>query len=375
MKICIIAGGGSVHVRRFTNFLAAGGHEVHLISSAPWRDCQGYDEGIKIYPLPRLFPQIWTVSRYFSGVLWLFQVRKLLKKIHPDVLDGHFLKINGYLGVISGFHPLVLTCMGSDILVSARQSLVHRILSGYSLRKAEAIVCRSSIVKEEIIKLGAQADKIHIILIGVDTNKFGPSQKNAELRRSLGISETAPIVISTRALGPIYDVETLVKAIPSVLKEIPETKFIIAGHGNQRGYLENLADSLQVAGSVKFVSLLPHDELAKYLASSDVYVSTSLSDGTSNSLLEAMASGLAPVVTDIPANNPWIEDEENGALFPVKDDNILAAKIIYLLKHNELRKKFGEINREIARRRAEHQLEMKRLERLYNELVKKRPER
>lgn len=372
MRICYIAGGNFLHVHRLANFFAANGHEVHLISTTESRDYGGYDERVKIHSLVRLLPGIWQISKYLSGLMWLFQLRRLVKKIHPDIIDAHFIKINGYLGVISGFRPLVLTAWGSDILFTARLSHLHRIIISYCLKKADAVVCRSSVVKEEITKLGARVDKINIILIGVDTNKFAPRHKNKELRRSLGFTDPAPMVISTRSLEPVYDLETLVKAVPLVLKEIPETKFVIAGQGSLRHYLEDLADSLQVADSVKFVGLIPHDELPQYLASSDLYVSTSLSDGTSNSLLEAMASSLAPVVTDIPANRLWIDDGENGALFPVSEPENLAARIVHLLKRDELRKKFGEMNTEIARQRAEHQMEMKKLEKLYSDLVERR---
>jgi glycosyltransferase involved in cell wall biosynthesis len=299
----------------------------------------------------------------------LCRIRGLLRKIAPDILDAHFMQVNGYLGCISGFHPLVLTCPGSDILINSSESAVDRRLTKYSLKRADAIVCRSPVLKEAIVRLGARADKVNVILIGVDTDRFAPAKKDVEFRRRLGFLEAAPIVISTRNLKPVYDVETLVKAVPLVKKSVPEAKFVIAGEGDQRNYLGDLARSLSVAGDIEFTGPVPHDEMPGYLASADIYVSTSYSDGTSNCLLEGMASGLPAVVTDIPANRSWINEGENGALFPVKDHNILADKIVYMLKHHELRKRYGEINREIAIRRAEHRAEMEKLERLYAGLV------
>ncbi|GAI12440.1 unnamed protein product, partial [marine sediment metagenome] len=145
------------------------------------------------------------------------------------------------------------------------------------------------------------------------------------------------VVISTRNLKPVYDVETLIRAIPLVLQQIPEARFIVAGEGEQRAYLENLARGLGVLESVRFVGWIAHHELTKYLASADVYVSTSLSDGTSVSLLEALACELAPVVTDIPANRPWVHDGENGFLIPVREYEMLADGIIRLLEDEGLR--------------------------------------
>jgi glycosyltransferase involved in cell wall biosynthesis len=163
-------------------------------------------------------------------------------------------------------------------------------------------------------------------------------------------------------------VETLIKSIPLVLHEVPEAKFIIAGEGEQRSYLESLTQSSGVSSGVRFIGWISNNELPDYLASSDVYVSTSLSDGTSISLLEALASELAPVVTDIPANRPWVNDGDNGFLVPTGDYKMLASKIVQLLKDSEARTRFGKIGRNMVVERAEHENEMSRVEEIYEGL-------
>ncbi|GAH34462.1 unnamed protein product, partial [marine sediment metagenome] len=138
------------------------------------------------------------------------------------------------------------------------------------------------------------------------------------------------MIISFRSLEPIYDVESLIKAIPSVLKEIPSAKFIVAGDGEQRKYLENLGVSLGISGSIRFVGFVENDELPQYLASADVYVSTSLSDaGIAVSTAEAMACGLPVVITDFGDNRKWVENGINGFLVPPKSPEALASKIAY----------------------------------------------
>ena len=121
-------------------------------------------------------------------------------------------------------------------------------------------------------------------------------------------------------LEPIYDVGTLIKSIPLVLKMIPDAKFIIAGDGEQKEYVMNLAKSLNVFHATRFVGWIPNEELPKYLSSSDVYVSTSISDSFAVSTLEAMACELAPVITDIGDNKRWIKDGENGFIVPTKEN-------------------------------------------------------
>jgi len=369
MQICYVADGASIHTQRWVNYFARKGHDVHLIC---WKLMPGYDENIHIHLLTRLAPKMWTVSRYPSALFWIFQTRRLIKKIKPEIVDGHFITVYGFLAACSGFHPLVVSTWGSDILVQPKRNPLSKFTTKYALKKADIIICLFSIdvAKEEITELGIDLNKIRTLLLGVDTAEFNPSRRDDKIRRTLGTESSQPIVISTRTLAPIYNLETLVKAISLVLAEMPQAKFVIAGTGEHQGYLKELARVQGISNSTKFIGWIPRTELPKYLSSSDIYVSSSLSDGTSNSLLEAMACELAPIVTDIPANQPWINDGENGFLFPTRDYKTLASKIIYLLNNEEVRKNFGRRSREIVQKKAEQQTEMKKLEGVYHELVK-----
>lgn len=320
-----------------------------------------------MHSLIRLLPQIWKLSGYFSGILWLFQVRRLVKKIEPDIMHAHYIGVPAYLGIASGFHPLVLTAWGSDIMINPEQSILRRILTKYALKRVDGIISVSLALKEEIIKLGAAPNKIKVIPMGIDIQKFSRGLRKDALLREIDIVDS-PVVISVRNLEPIYDVETFIKAIPLVLREVPNAKFIIGGTGKQRSYLESLAQTLGISGSIKFTGWISDSEFPSYLASSDVYVSTSLSDGTSVSLLEALACELAPVVTDIPANQPWVTDGENGFLVTINDYKMLAKRIIDLLKDNDTRRRFGKLGRNIVAERAEYVNQMSRVEGIYEEL-------
>jgi glycosyltransferase involved in cell wall biosynthesis len=222
-----------------------------------------------------------------------------------------------------------------------------------------------------MIKLGTDPDKIHFIYHGVDTQRFRPVHKNEALQKTLGVSGS-PVIISIRSLSPIYNVETVVKSAPAVLRQFPGAVFIIAGEGSQKEYLEDMARSLGVLEHSKFIGLIPHEELPQYLALADVYVSTSLSDGgISVSLMEAMSCGLAPVVTDSGDNRLWIENGKNGYVIPVKNPEILAEKIVHLLRNQGLRETMGKINRQLVEQKANYEKEMDKMEKLYEEVVRR----
>ncbi|KFI36453.1 hypothetical protein HX99_04255, partial [Peptococcaceae bacterium SCADC1_2_3] len=163
--------------------------------------------------------------------------------------------------------------------------------------------------------------------------------------------------------------DTLIKSAPIVIDKIPKTYFIIIGDGEKRGKLEKLSEDLNVKNNIKFLGFIPHEDLPKYLTAADIYVSTSLSDGTSVSLLEAMGCELVPVVTDIPANQDWIKQGVNGFLVPIRDHNALANKIIYLLENEEKRKTFGIASREIVEEKSDYYKQMAEIEKIYEDLV------
>lgn len=367
MRICYIANAGSVHTQRWVKYFADKGHEVHLISPRPFGD--NNMEAVKLYVLKRVRPQIRIISYVMNLPLYVIQVGRLLKRVKPDILHAHYITNSGLLGALTGFHPFVLSAWGSDVLIAPKEFKVMKWIVNYALRRADLITCGGENTKEEMTKLRADVKKVHLISHAVDTRSFSPAQKSEALRRSLKISGS-PTVISIRNLSPLYDVESLVKAIPLVRRQIPEVKFIIAGDGEQKDYLEKLASSLGDANSVRFVGWIPHEELPKYLASADVYVSTSLSDGgISVSTLEAMACGLPAVITDVGDNRRWVKEGVNGFIVPVKSPNALALKIVYLLKNKNAKDRFARTNRQVVEEKANYEKEMQKMEKLYKELI------
>jgi len=366
MKICYIADASSVHTQRWVNYFADRGDETHLISS---RDGEGYVSSVHFHRLTTLQPQLPVLSKYLDFLVQMIQVRKLVRMIQPDILHAHHIAVNGYLGVVSGFHPLIFTAWGSDILIHPRKNRVWRMLTRYALKKADSITCDADHIVEAIIKLGANPEKIHLIYFGTDIQKFRPQPRNNGLRETLGLGDS-PVVISLRNLIPIYNVESLINAMPLVLKEIPEAKFIIAGDGKQRVYLEGLAKSLGASESARFVGGISNDKLPEYLTSADIYVSTSLSDaGLAASTAEAMACGLPVIVTDFGDNRKWVEDEVNGFIVPLHDPAALASRINYLLHKRDDRIRFGQAGRQIIEERNNHEKQMEKAGELYEQLI------
>jgi glycosyltransferase involved in cell wall biosynthesis len=165
----------------------------------------------------------------------------------------------------------------------------------------------------------------------------------------------------------------LIKATQIVLNAIPKTKFVILGKGSQEKYLIELSQKLGVLENIHFVGMVSNDELPEYLRLADVYVSTSLSDaGIAASTAEAMATGLPVVTTNTGENEKWISDNENGYLIPVRNPQMLAEKIVYLLREENCRTIFAKNNRQRIEERNDYYKEMAKMENIYRELIQGR---
>lgn len=357
LKICYLAGGKSIHTLKWIRYFAEKGYDVHLVTF----DNIDQIEGVKVHKI-----------RHSKNPLFrLRDTKKVVGQVNPDVLHAHFVSSYGVYADFSGFRPLIITAWGSDILVGPKKSRIKKYFVKHALKKADMVTCDAEHMKEAIKNLGIPTEKINIIFFGIDTRKFKPEEKNKELRAKLGVNGS-PVVISLRRLDPICDVESLINSIPLVLKEVPETKFIIVGEGSEKERLKNLAVSLDVVDSVSFIGFVLNDELPRYLNATDVYVSTSLSDGgIAASTAEAMSCGLPVIVTDVANNRMWVEDGVNGFVIPIKNRKMLAERIIYLLKNEDARRRFGNINRKIIEERNDYYKEMAKMEDIYQGLVKR----
>ncbi len=369
LTICFLGSAESIHMLKWVKYFSVKGHDVHLISYASL--LKNYDLGdIKFYFIKKIFPtKIWPFNTLLNLPLTLITVKKLIEKIKPNIVHAHYATSYGSIGALLGFHPFIITAWGSDILLTPQKFPPSKWAIRYNLKKADLITCDAEHMREAMVILGADSRKIKIINFGVDTQKFSPGGKSEWLQKKLGIFNS-PTIISLRVLEPVYDVRTLIKAAPLIIKEISQVKFIIAGDGSEKEKLKNLAKSLEISESIRFVGWISSEELPLYLRAADVYVSTSLSDaGLSSSTAEAMARGLPVVITDFGDNKEWVKDKENGFLVPLKNPEILAEKIIYLLKNKEIGKKFGERNRKIIEERNNYYKEMAKMEEIYKKLM------
>ena len=368
--ICYLGNAASIHTLRWANYFAEHDWTVDVITWHPPAEGFEIHQGVTIHRV--LFPPHY-IARYGT----LLEIARIVRRSHPDIIHAHYLSHFGILGglysSIFRFRPLVLTAWGSDVLQDIRgwHRWPLRRLVRLVLQRADCVTCDADHMVVQLAKLGMPRKKIALVYFGTDTRKFSPQPRDQSLIERLDIAGS-PTVISLRSLQPIYDIESLVRSIPLVLREAPQAKFIIAGDGGQRQYLESLARTLGVYSSARFVGRIANDDLPQYLNSADIYVSTSLSDaGIAASTAEAMACGLPVVITDFGDNRKWVEDGINGCVVPMRAPESLASRIIYLLQHEEARQPLGRAARETIEERNNREKEMGKVERIYEEMIER----
>jgi L-malate glycosyltransferase len=352
------------------------GYRISVVTPKIYKGSPYFEEqeGIKVYRFPFLarnklliehnkIPYLRMILYYTTG---FFLTLYALLKNRCNVIHAHWAIPTGLIGVWVETllkKPLIVTIHGSDLSMAIEKPGFLRKIFIYVCRKATHINCVSEVQKKEIVELGIRNKKISIIPMGVD-EAFLEVGKN----RKIDLNKRPSTILSNRNLLPIYNVSLLIRAIPVVLKEEPKTKFLIAGEGSEKENLKNEVENLNLSTSVQFLGRVPHEEMPNLLAQTDIYVSTSLYDGTSVSLLEALASGAFPVVTDIPSNREWIVDGKNGFLVPIDEAGILASRIIDAIRNRYFLENSQSGNLLIVERKAFWPTNIKKLEEIYSSL-------
>lgn len=370
MKICFFGDAAAHHLRRWAKYFTNKGHEIHVVTfNANILD--NYGE-VKVHIVKKWIPGSMLASRILSIIPMIIKLKTLLKNIAPDIIHSHSVGGYAYMVAASGFHPFIVTPWGSDVLIDIQNSRVERFFTKFALRKADVITCDGKNTKNTMINLGISPRKIKFITFGVDIQKFKPSPEKKDFRKKLRLPNSK-IVVSTRFLTSVHDIETFIKAIPGVLREISDVKFVIIGNGPQKEYLMNLAKRLGIFNAIKFAGKVSEEEMSLYLKSADIYVSTSLSEsGLAASTAEAMACELPVINTDTGDIRLWIKDGEGGFIVPTKNPEVLAEKIVYLLKNDDERKKLGKNNRKVIEERNNYYKEMEKMGEIYKKIIRNR---
>jgi len=278
--------------------------------------------------------------RIAVGTFWrIVQFRVCLGSLEPDIVIGNYVTTYGLYASACRWRPFILFAYGSDVVVEPGYSPLHRWITTLIVRSADLVIVDSEVQRRAVLSLGCFPEKI-VSFPWVDLNDFRKTTSDPSFRRRLGWNGKT-IVVSVRNHEPQYSVDTLIRAVPSMLKRFSNLRFLIFGTGTLSAQLIRLAHELEVEQFVHFAGSVPRGKLLGYLKDCDIYLSTSLSDGTSASLLEAMFLGVPVVVTSVDGNAEWISEGINGLTFEARDSDGLARAVLRLANNPAERKQIA----------------------------------
>jgi glycosyltransferase involved in cell wall biosynthesis len=280
------------------------------------------------------------------------QLRKLMIEFKPTIVHVHQANSFGYITSKANNHrfPQVLTTWGDDVLIFPHKNFIFRKLVRTSLLSSDLITADAEIMKTAIHKFIGNKS-VEVINFGIELQNLPKIPKEN-------------ILYSNRLHDNLYNIDKIILGSIAFLKSNPNWKLRIAGNGSNTETLKQQVINLNVEDQVEFVGFLaPKENLENYLKSK-IYISIPNTDGTSISLLEAMAYGCLPVVSDLPANREWVIDGENGII--VKDQNINEALDRALKIDNQ---KAIEINSQIIENKATKAANRKKFTAIYDQLI------
>lgn len=245
----------------------------------------------------------------------------------PDLIDAHYLYPDGVAAAKianSTGLPLVLTARGTDVNVLARQARAgQRVL--WASRKAAAVIAVSTRLKEALIALGVEANKIRVVRNGVDTDVF-TSTDRFTARTLLGLNQRTTLL----CVGNLVPEKGFSLAIACVSR-LSNAQLVIVGDGPLRGELERHGLALGVADRLVFMPSMPQAKLACVYSAADVLLLCSTREGWPNVVLESLACGTPVVATDVGAVNEILTDRNIGRVVPSRETASMVAAVEDLL--------------------------------------------
>lgn len=356
------------------------GTERHLLTINAALDTETFEREVCVFSTPpagaaeALRAAVHVVGPAHGGKISRLQLLRSLmarfRETKPDIVQTFFPGAHLY-GTLAAWWT------GVPVIVASRRDTGYWRGPSYALtrplvnRAVDVWQCNSRAAAESVLSEGVPASRIQLLPNAIDCRRFAPasSQERAELRKQLGLPANSTVFVAVANLRPVKSPGTLVEAAALLLRRHSDVYFVLVGSGPLREVLTARARELRIAEALRFLGEQP--EVAPYVRAADAGVLSSLSEGSSNALLEYMAAGLPVVVSDVGGNRELVD----GLFFKPGNAEEFAEKMKYLIDNPQEAEAFGRRNRQRASAQSEdivartaRQSYVKLVERLHSRL-------
>lgn len=297
---------------------------------------------------PKIFRSLWFIARSF----WLARDAEIvyIQDLYTSGLAGLLIKkilrkkiVVRFVGDPAWEKAVSETYTSDDIITFQRKRYplaieLRRFFRDRILRGADAIITVSQFLKELLNQWGISSSKVEVIYNAVPAAEM-PAISRAEIRKQLGLS--GRVIVSAARLVSWKGMAALISIAPELIKSFSDLKIFILGDGPEMSNLKKLVQELNLSEHVRLLGRVPHGEILKFLKAADVFVLNSNYEGFSHTLLEAMATGVPVVASNVGGNPETVRDGASGFLVSYNDKAGLTQAIGRLLSDADLRKRFA----------------------------------
>jgi glycosyltransferase involved in cell wall biosynthesis len=313
-------------------------------------------ENFRLVRFSYFVPRSWQTLAYGSGIInqrnalaWL-QLPLLLinffiaalRSIHKTQLIHAFWSVSGIIALAVRFfkpRPVVITLWGSDKYITQIpifSKIIIRVLN-----TADAIVCENNNLKAFLVSQGLDSKIITLIRNGINLDFFQPGD-SMKVRKKLGLKNDRLILLSIGSLNKNKNHALLINAFSEIVTSKSSLHLYIIGKGKEQNRLKKKIKELKLEQKITLLGLLDHKSISEWLKAADIFILPSQNEGTPNSLLEAMASGLPVIASQVGGIPELIQENIEGLLFKSDSKEDLKEKLYKLIKDNQLQEFLGK---------------------------------
>jgi glycosyltransferase involved in cell wall biosynthesis len=303
--------------------------------------------------------------------LWRFVSHLRTAKI--DVLHTHDFYTNIF-GMTAGFLARVQVRIASRRETGDMRTPAQIRLQKAAYGLSHQIVANSGSVRRKLIDEGIKSNRITVIYNGLDIGRVTsrPGASREETLHRLGVGQSSSdatrfVTIIANMRHTVKDYPMFLGAAERVTRVVPDVAFLLAGEGRLQESLEATAAQLEISSKTFFLGRC--ENIGELLSVSDVCVLSSKAEGFSNSILEYMAAGRPVVVTDVGGAREAVIQNDTGYIVPSGNDEMMAERIISLLRDPQKARAMGEQGRRVVEGKFSSQALLRNTEALYERLL------
>ncbi|MBT3392131.1 MAG: glycosyltransferase family 4 protein [Chloroflexi bacterium] len=371
MKILYFSREYTTHDHRFLSKLAQTEHQIGYLR------LESRGHALDDRPLPPEIEQLhWaggqSKAELRDALRLVRSLKRVIRTFKPDIVQAGPIQTAALLTALTGFRRLVSMSWGYDLLMDADRNRWWRWATEYTLKRSAAFLGDCDTIRNLAVQHGMNPERIVTFPWGANIQKYAPGDDGG-LRKRLGWGADTFVLLSTRGWSPIYGVEDLAQAFVQAARQRPELRLLMLGNGPLAPTIRRIFMNADLLDRVHFPGQVKQADLPNYYRAADLYISTSHSDGTSISLLEALACGTPVLLTDIPGNQEWVKrgseagegEGRSGWLFKDGDMASLRDGILHALDLREQLPAMSVAARHLAESRADWEKNFPKLFEVY----------